>query len=268
MNHRVNTLRWLVRGVFRGAVVPLWGEAGVLWIRPAEYPSLLLGPSRAEPTIAREWRRLLRPGEVIFDVGANIGFTAQRFHALLGGACRIWAFEPLARNVELLRRNVHKLGTSVTVVPVAVGEQDGTTLLRDNHHHGGLSRLRSLEIRPEHVGFWSDAHDVQVPLVSLDSYVAVNPDARPTFIKLDVEGAGHWVMRGARQTIERDRPLVSCSFHSKEERDGILEVLEGSGYQGVEVDADGTCTLRPLAEGSGNFLHPEDRRALGWRWAA
>jgi FkbM family methyltransferase len=254
--------------MFRGAVVPLWGEAGLLWVRPAEYPSLLLGPSRAEPGIAREWRCLLRPGEAIFDVGANIGFTAQRFHALLGGDCHIWAFEPLTRNVELLRRNVRKLGTAITVVPVAVGDHDGVAMLRDNRHHGGLSRLESLgEIRPEHVAFWSETAGVEVPLISLDSYVAANPGIRPTFIKLDVEGAGHWVMRGAHRTLERDRPLVSCSFHSPEERSGVLEALEQHGYRGVEVNVSGQCEWRKLADASGNFLHPDDRRALGWRRA-
>jgi FkbM family methyltransferase len=267
MNHRVSALRWLVRTVFGSAVLPVWGEAGTLWIRPAEYPSLLLGPSRAEPTIAEEWRRLLRPGEVIFDVGANIGFTAQRFHALLGGDCRIWAFEPVARNVELLRRNVRKLG-AVVVVPVAVGETNGSVLLRDNHHHGGLSRLQSLEIRPEHVAFWSDAQEVEVPMVSLDSYVAGHRDAKPTFIKLDVEGAGHWVLRGARRTIERDRPLVSCSFHSEEESAGILEVLGDNGYRGIRVARDGTCSWRPLDRASANFLHPSDPRTSSWRWSA
>ena len=155
----------------------------------------------------------------------------------------------------------------MTVVPVAVGDQDGVTVLRDNRHHGGLSRLRSLGIRSEHEAFWGDARDVEVPLVTLDSYVDANPGTKPTFIKLDVEGAGHWVMRGARRTIERDRPLVSCSFHSPEERSGVLEVLGQHGYRGVYVDNRGLCTWRELAAASANFVHPEDPRIRSWRMA-
>jgi FkbM family methyltransferase len=243
--------------------VPLPGEASTtLWARPSEYPSLLLGPRRVEADIAREWAALVRPGEAIFDVGANIGFTVQRFYALLQGRCHIWAFEPIPRNLELLERNVAGLQDSVTIVRSAVGDFNGTALLQDNLHHGGLSRLKNLsDIRREDANFWRVTREVEVPMLTLDDYVAGWTDTRPTFVKLDVEGAGHWVMSGATRLLSRYTPVVSCSFHSTEEQEGILRVLGAHGYRGVKVLGNGTCHWCDLTASTGNFVHPSDERA-------
>lgn len=103
----------LLRIVFRDRRWPLRGESGHrLLFRPSEQPSLLKGIKRFEPDVREEWKVLLAPGDVIFDVGANIGLTVDRFWGLLGGACTIWAFEPLPRNLELLRPNARQLSTT------------------------------------------------------------------------------------------------------------------------------------------------------------
>jgi FkbM family methyltransferase len=266
MNRNVGLLRWLIRQVFRGAIVPLPGEANtVLWSRPSEYPSLLLGPRRIEAEIAREWAVLLRAGEVIFDIGANIGFTVQRFYALLGGRCRIWAFEPMPRNLELLERNVSRLRGTTTIVRSAVGDRDGSVRLSDNLHHGGLSRLDSLgPILPRDASFWKTSNEIDVPILTLDTFMAESSDLRPSFIKVDVEGAGYLVINGARQVLAQHKPVISCSFHSDEEQYGVLGVLEEHGYGGVVIGLDGTCRWCDLRASTGNYVHPEDERARGF----
>jgi FkbM family methyltransferase len=261
MRRRVGTLRWLIRQLFRDAVIPVRGEAGgALWVRPAEYPTLLLGPRRAERDIGREWSALLRPDERVFDVGANIGVSVQRFCGLLGGRCRVWAFEPIPRNLELLERNVRRLSDRVTVVRSAVGDRVGRVVMSDNRHHGGLSRLRGLgEVKSELAGFWSDAQDVEVAMLTLDAFVADAPEARPTFLKLDVEGAGHLVLRGAARVLEQCRPVVSCSYHTEEERRGVIDALSHHGYRGVSVRR-GVAAWCGVGDSKGSFAHPSDPR--------
>ena len=88
------TFRWIVglavRAVYRRRTITVTGEAGVPFrFRPAEYPTLLRGVSRVDRDLRNEWTRLLAPGDVILDVGANIGTTVQRFHSILDGDCRI-----------------------------------------------------------------------------------------------------------------------------------------------------------------------------------
>src|SRR4030095_2870708 len=99
MNHNVHILRKAIRFAFGRRTIAIRGESGVpLRFPPSEYPSLLLGLRAYEPEMKKRWQAILSSSEVIFDIGANIGITAQRFHAILKGKCDIYAFEPLPRN--------------------------------------------------------------------------------------------------------------------------------------------------------------------------
>jgi FkbM family methyltransferase len=266
LNRHVGALRWIIRSVFRDTIIKVRGESQTpLWFFPSEYPILLLGPGRVERDIGREWSRLLRPDEIIFDIGANIGFTAQRFFALLGGRCRIWAFEPLPRNADLLERNVAGLANTVQTVRCAVGDHDGTVMLTDNRRHGGLSRLQQLNAASsDDAAFWRDTVNVEVPLITLDSFVTDRGAVHPSFIKLDVEGAAHWALQGAVRTLRDCKPVVSCSFHSVEERSGVVKVLRSLGYRGVAIDAELNTRWCEPEDSTGNFVHPADPRAQGF----
>ena len=266
MKLRVRSLRWMIRRVFGASIVPVRGEAGTaLWFQPAEHPSLLMGPRRVEAQIARDWSALLRPDDVVFDVGANIGFTVQRFYGLLNGRCRIWAFEPLPRNIAILKRNTRKLSGRVVVVESAVGDRNGTAVFRDNRHHGSLSRLGELgTTHPALAQFWDDFREIEVPIVTLDSFVAASPGVAPSFLKLDVEGAGHLVLKGATRVLAQARPVVSCSYHVDEERRGVAAILAQHGYRGVARTGAGITWCSPDAS-TGNFVHPQDARAATFR---
>ncbi len=83
---------------------------------------LLLGAYEAGTV--RRYRALLRPGAVVFDVGAHIGYHTVRFAALVGRSGRVYAFEPHPANVRLLRRNVERRGLAqVTLIPQAVADR-------------------------------------------------------------------------------------------------------------------------------------------------
>jgi FkbM family methyltransferase len=229
----------------------------------------MLSPFREiEPLHKRDWVVLLRPGEIIFDIGANIGFTVHRFFKLLGGNCKIWAFEPLPRNLKLLERNSKFLGEQVTIVRSAVGKSDGTALFRDNLRHGALSRLE--ELATPHPGkMWHEAKSIEVNMITIDSFVKA-AGVHPTFIKLDVEGAGHWALEGAHTVLSRHKPIVNCSFHSIEERQGVARILKFHGYQGVSVGNNGDIRLCDPGDvinksGYGNFVDPNDPRFTAGR---
>lgn len=261
MKRRVHLFRRLIRGVFGSSLLPVRGEAGTaLWFSPAEHPSLMLGTRRVESDIARDWAALLRPDDVIFDIGANIGFTVQRFHGLLRGLCRIWAFEPLPRNVAILKRNVRKL-PGVVVVESAVGNHDGRATLEDNRHYGSLSRLSEVgALRPALVPFWDDVQQIDVPIVTLDTFVASPGATLPAFMKIDVEGAGHHVLRGATHVLQSAKPVVSCSYHSDDERHGVVTILTQHGYRAVVREGAVLKWVSPDSP-AGHFVHPQDARA-------
>ena len=260
MNRNVRVLRKGIRFLFGRRTIAIRGEgAARLRFPPAEYPSLLMGVWAFEPRIKKRWKALLAPGEIIFDIGANIGITVQRFHALLSGACVIHAFEPLPRNLVLLRENSAVLHGQVQVVEAAVGNDNGRVSFEDNLDHGALSRMSGLgKPSQQDRDFWHHSRSIEVNLVTLDRYYANHPEAVPTFIKLDVEGAGHLVMQGNKTTLRQYKPVLSCSFHGQEEQDGIIEVLESHGYRGIQVGSGGTLSWCGLAESE--FGHPDCAR--------
>jgi FkbM family methyltransferase len=253
--------RRVVRFVFRDRVMAIRGEGGRRFhFRPAEHPGFLRGTRRVEAEILRQWRAMLGENEIIFDVGANIGFTAQRFHALQGGRCRLWAFEPLPRNAAVLRLNAAELGADVAVVEAAVGNRAGDVEFEDNVEHGSLSRLADVDRRDSGDGMWDRHRRIVVPMITLDGFCEQTPGARPTFLKLDVEGAGHWALDGARRMLAACRPVISCSYHSREEGDGVAAIARELGYREVAVGPAGELSWTDRTRW-GNFIHPDSPAA-------
>lgn len=257
-------LRTIIRVAFGRRLLTVRGEGGTpLRFSPREYPSLILGIARFEPEIRARWERLIEEGETIFDVGANIGVTVQRFAALTNGLCAIHAFEPVPRNVELLRRNVATFDDRVHVVQVAVGDSNGRVVIDDNERHGALSRLRvTSAVQGVEHAFWQQFSPIEVDMVTLDQYCTAHPEAAPSFVKIDVEGAGGGVLRGAAETLRRHLPTVSVSFHGEQEKREVLDALSSHGYRGVRFDSDRRLSWCDLGSCPGDFVHPDSQRAL------
>ncbi|HYV65608.1 MAG TPA: FkbM family methyltransferase, partial [Myxococcales bacterium] len=247
-------LRWAIRTAFGRRVFVRTSEAGVPFrFRPAEYPSLLQGPFHIEADLRLRWIALLRPADRIFDVGANIGLTVHRLFSICRGDCEIVAFEPLPRNLELLRLNVAALRQErVRIVETAVGAQEGTAAFEDNVDHGALSRLEAVADASA-LALRKRLRTVEVPVTTLDSFIAAHPEAPPAFVKLDVEGAAHLVLMGARQMLALLRPALSCSYHSRQEQDGVVAAVRAAGYVGLSFGAGGIRRCEP-EESKGEFL--------------
>ncbi len=163
------------------------------------YESLLF-QGLFEPGTCDLIRRILRPDDVAFDVGANLGcYTVLMAGIVKGGACH--AFEPSRALFDRLRLNcqANDLGPNLVLNQLAVGERDGEAWLHTfsglGHGHSSLSALGR-----------SDFTRTAIRVVSLDSYVREHAVDRVDFIKVDVEGAERSVLRGASSLFERDPP--------------------------------------------------------------
>jgi len=190
-----------VRYGFRGAPVNLLGRT----FRLDE--SLRRWRTEGEEAVMRSICENLRPGDVFVDVGANFGL-----HTLLGASCvgesgQVVAIEPVPGNHRLLRRNLELNGLArrVSVITKAASDVGGGRVTL----HGvtdGVSVAASL--RP-HEGPESD---VVVDATTLDD--CLTDLARPVrLIKIDVEGAEHWVIRGAGRILRDHRPLLLVEVH-------------------------------------------------------
>ncbi len=138
--------------------------------------------------------RTLRPGGAHVDVGANVGFYVRKASRLVGMEGRVAAFEPMPNAFRLLGLNLRD-SPQVSIFPVAVGASPGTGILwvRDC---GDTSSLQ-----PTGTG-----RPIPVEIVRLDDAIGNWP--RMDVLKVDVEGTGLDVLRGAEGLMERYSPIV------------------------------------------------------------
>ena len=155
--------------------------------------------------LSEQFSKFVRPGMIVADIGAHIGFFTLLFSKLVGPTGRVFAFEPEPRNLELLRQNVsHNQCGNVSIRPFALGRTSGEQKLYLDRRNFGNMSLASENITP------SDREgEVAVSVKSLDAELAGAP---LDFLKLDVQGAEGLVLAGARETLRERRPVILMEF--------------------------------------------------------
>jgi FkbM family methyltransferase len=170
-----------------------------------------------EPGQSAVFSGCVHPGDVVFDVGAHVGYYTALASLLAGPAGRVIAFEPRPLNLRFLRRHVelNRLD-NVSVIAAGVGKAPGLAHFETRTGTG--------------TGHLSDAGDLEVKLVSLDDLVRRRELPPPKLIKIDVEGAEMQVLDGAEEVIRTTRPNLLISTHGAEIHHAVLKRLEAWGY--------------------------------------
>ncbi|MCA0301835.1 MAG: FkbM family methyltransferase [Proteobacteria bacterium] len=179
--------------------------------------------------------RVLKPGMVFIDVGANDGYYTLFAARRVGPTGLVVAAEPSSRERAHLQRNLGRNGLdNVTVVPAAIGAASGLADLHLAHGvHAGHNTLGAF------------AHDdvvraslERVAIEPLDSVVTRLGLAQVDFVKIDVEGAEARVVDGATTVLEKMRPILLLEVNDKALRaqgncaDTLLETLRDKfGYR-------------------------------------
>jgi len=159
--------------------------------------------------------RVLKPGYVAIDVGANSGCHTLVMASAVGGNGKVVAFEPNPRMFNRLKANV-KLNRleNVDLCPVALSDQSGIVTLhipKDGDYNQGLGSIHSANLE--------EASDqVNVPKISLDDWVDQHYLSRIDLIKIDVEGHEMQVFKGAYQTLKKFKPILIFEFSERQWR--------------------------------------------------
>lgn len=178
---------------------------------------------------------LVRPGDVVADLGANLGLYS-RFLVSGAGAARVLAFEPWIENTRMLRRNL-ELGSMIDRVeihPIAVADEDGEFRFQVDDIQsasGSLDRVRHGSPSEGRENLGLPVREVTVPCRTLDSLVSSGQIPQPDVLKIDVEGAETLVLRGARALLVNRRPRILVELHGASEARSVLEILLGHEYR-------------------------------------
>jgi FkbM family methyltransferase len=176
-------------------------------------------------------RQVVRPGAVVYDIGANYGLFGWQAIGPVGPEGRVVLFEPNPVVAERLRDNlVANDVANATVVEKAVSDREGTAeLLAPVGRQSGLATVDPTgQARPG----WRRC---VVATVSVDEF-ARQSGLWPSVLKLDVEGHELSVLRGAEGTLAQCHPVVLLEFEIlAREPDGetarqVLALLQRHGY--------------------------------------
>jgi FkbM family methyltransferase len=234
-----------------------------------------------EPVESFLFTRLLKPGNVVADVGANIGQYTLLASTVVGPTGAVHSFEPIPSTYAAIVANLERNNlTNVSANRAALWHESGTVSL--GRPQGILGNLGSFSI-----GF-SDLPSgvVEAPAVTLDDYAERHGIKRFDLIKMDIQGAEPFALRGARRLLEQSRPLLLMEVERRflalmgSSPEAVWDDLKALGYRAWRIGLS-LKTSGPQANLDGvqfeNFLfHTADLPATittGWerrtpkRWA-
>jgi FkbM family methyltransferase len=180
----------------------------------------------------------LSDGDVMYDIGANIGFITVEIAHHFRGRVRLAAFEPQKSLANRIAVSAMLNDTpNVEVFDVLLGEAEGSTELfvASNTAHASL-RPRSRDAKP-----------TTLPVVTLDSLLEREALPPPALIKLDVEGSELSVLRGAVRTLKAHQPYLIFEAdenmrrfgYTKKELFGLIRSAHDYTFYDVECDDGG-----------------------------
>jgi FkbM family methyltransferase len=178
---------------------------------------------------------LLRPGDFVVDLGANIGILTLVAGQAVGPTGRVFAFEPTPATVRLLRQNIQTNGLAdiTTIVETAVSAKPG----RATFALFEQARANSFALASD-VG----ASLLEVEVTSLDAYFERLGWPKIALVKMDVEGQESNVFRGMTELARRNPAMcVIFEYHSgqlaRTQTDGrdLIDAARHAGFDTFEV---------------------------------
>jgi FkbM family methyltransferase len=150
------------------------------------------------------WRKWLKPGMTVIDVGANVGVYAFSAAKQVGSEGKVIAIEPFPKCVEYLQETsrINQLDW-VKVYGAAASDQNGHVRLSIQ----GASELNEVIIA-DNVEMTSSNHYIEVPCITLDSLVEQEKIQSVNIMKLDAEGHELNVLQGARKILSEFFPII------------------------------------------------------------
>jgi len=159
-------------------------------------------------------------GAVVYDVGANVGIYSLLASLRVGPSGKIYAFEPLQRNLLYLRRHLTLNNVrNCVILEAAVCNREGTRRFSAAAWHPSMAHL-------------SRDGEIVVPSTTIDSCIYGGKGLRPpNIIKIDVEGAEFEPLEGASRALAEFHSTIFLEIHGTQLHADCRASLLAKGYR-------------------------------------
>jgi FkbM family methyltransferase len=178
--------------------------------------------------------RIIKPGFVCLDIGANLGYYSVALSRLAGPTGQVLAVEPIPQFQAIWQDNVKISGVdNLTLLPYALGSENTTVQMgtpeRDGLLHHGMTKVAASSTTETY------ARTYDVPMRRPDELLAALP--RLDFVKCDVEGFESVVFANMQATLRRFRPLIQTELNGLANRRAVVALLAELGYKPFVLSA-------------------------------
>ena len=184
-----------------------------------------------EEVEAKIMEEKIKTGNIVVDIGANIGLHTLNMARIVGNTGQVFAFEPDPSNFKILEKNV-KINNYQNIIleQRAVGDKHERTTLYQSDHPG-MHRIFPQTKQAK--------GQVKVELISLDKYfIDSNLADRINFIKIDVEGMEFGVLKGMKNILKNNKNIkILFEFVPKDTMEAgfipieLLNYLTSNGFE-------------------------------------
>lgn len=213
-----------------------------------------------------EWLDTLQPGDLLWDIGANIGVYS--LYAATRGV-EVMAFEPESQNFGLLNMQIfyNRLGDLITAYPIALGDKIEVSKLYltqfdtggSCHQFGDLTSYSG--IKPIKAAY------EQGSIAMRASTIAEMTGRKPTHVKIDVDGHEPQVVEGL-MGLDSIKSLIIETNWTRDDHKAMVELLQAEGFTYNEEQANAAKRKEGAFIGCGETVftagdHLQDRQRRG-----
>ncbi len=190
-----------------------------------------------EESLTKIFLASLKPGMVVYDVGAHFGYFSLLARHLVGTKGHVHAFEPTPSTFQILTKNLSNY-SNVTLNNCGAWSKADELVLKDF----GLKFAAYNSLSDPRISLATQnlqgIVEHKIPTVALDDY-AKGAAARPDFIKIDAENAEYQILQGMTAILSHDRPLLSLemgdSADNPQHSQTLVQYLIQRDYQPYEL---------------------------------
>lgn len=204
---------------------------------------------------------LINKGDTVIEVGAHIGYMAQFYSYIVGESGSVYVFEPAEDNLRFLRKNIDTAPfKNIVLIEKAVSETTGTATFYVETVTGQNNSLVPDHAGPnshKNISDESKKSVIEVPTISLDDFIHEKNLHKINFIKIDIEAAELFAIKGMIQLLQNFKPrfMIEVSRNYEE----IHSILHGLGYRFFDIERK---ELQKLSYGNIFGIHVNDHAGL------